>query len=378
MNIICDKNLLTERLSLVSRTVSTRTTLPILECILLTADESGLCLTANDLEMSIHTAPLPAQVQEPGSVALDAKLLTEIVRKMPGDTVHIQTDNNYLTECTSDRAKFKINGLPGDEFPVMPETEKREKNDPDDKTGQSVIKPTVLRDMIRQTIFSVAVDESKPILTGELFQCTDNTLILVAVDGFRISYRRTELEGENASISTVVPAKALHELSRVLPSESDEEVRFYVTDKRIVFELKSFTFISRLLEGNFIRYDQVFNEDFATIITSDRLSLLNGLERACLVSRDIKKSPVKLEIQENAVIITSNTELGQSYDEISCDIDGQNLEIAFNPRYLIDALKAVEDDRIVITFTTALSPCIIRGVETDTYKYLILPLRLRG
>jgi DNA polymerase-3 subunit beta len=252
----------------------------------------------------------------------------------------------------------------------MPDTEKDE--------SYTSVKAHVLRDMIRQTIFSVAIDESKPILTGELLECQDNRLIMVAVDGFRISYRCTALEGENAHFSAVIPAKALHELSRVLPGDEESTVNFYITDKRVVFELPSFTFISRLLEGNFIRYDQVFNEDYATLITSHRSTLLNGLERACLLARDSKKSPVKLEIKEDSVIITSNTEMGQSYDVINCDIDGQNLEIAFNPRYLIEALRAVDEDNILLTFTTALSPCILRGVENDTFKYLILPLRLRG
>jgi DNA polymerase-3 subunit beta len=369
MNIICDRQLLIEGLNMVGRTVSSRTTLPILECVLITADGDGISLTANDLEMSIQTAPIAAEVLEQGSVALDAKLLTEIVRKMPGETVSIKTDQNHAAECTSGRAKFNINGLPGDEFPVMPETE----------TGIGCnLKASVLRDMIRQTIFSVAVDETKPILTGELLQCKDNTLVMVAVDGFRISYRRTELTGEFEDMMAVVPAKALHELSRVLPVDGGEEVSFYVTEKRVVFGLSAFTFISRILEGDFIRYDQVFNEDYSTIVTSDRLNLLNGLERATITARDSKKSPVKLEIKADSIIISSNTEMGQFHDEIYCDIDGQNLEIAFNPRYIIEALRAVDDERIVFKFTSALSPCIMRGVETDDYKYLILPLRLRN
>jgi DNA polymerase-3 subunit beta len=370
MRITCDKNLLNEGLNLVGRTVSTRTTLPILECILLTASPEGIRLTANDMEMSIQTAYIAAQVETPGSVALNARLFTEIIRKMPGEAVCISVDENLSTECVSGRAVFNINGLPGDEFPVMPETEK--------ETGTAKIQAGVLKDMIRQTIFSVAVDETKPILTGELMQVKDNTAVMVAVDGFRISYRKAELPDDSADMLAVVPAKSLHELSRALPAEGEDVVSFYITEKRVVFELPSFTFISRLLEGDFIRYDQVFNEDFSTIVTSDRVQLLNSLERACLIARDNKKSPVKLEIKDDSVVITSNTEMGKSYDEISCDVDGSQLDIAFNPRYLIEALRAVDDERIVLKLTTALSPCIIRGVDKDEYKYLILPLRLRG
>lgn len=369
MYITCEKNKLIDGLNMVGRTVSGRTTLPILECVLLSADEDGLRLTANDLEMSIETAPIAADITEPGSVALDARLFSEIVRKMPGDYIDIKSDANHFTECVSGRARFNITGLPGEEFPVMP---------PLEQTAGYTLKARTLKDMIRQTIFSVAVDETKPILTGELLQYRDDALVMVAVDGFRISYRCARLDGEPAPMQVVVPAKALNELSRVLPTDGEEEVTFYFAEKRVVFRLRAFTFISRLLEGEFIRYDQIFNEDFTTIVTTARVPLLTGFERACLIARDNKKSPVKLEIKDDSVIITSNTEMGRSYDEVACDIDGQNLEIAFNPRYMIEALRAIDEERIVIKFTTSLSPCIIRGVESDAYKYLILPLRLRS
>jgi DNA polymerase-3 subunit beta len=346
----------------------------ILGCILLTADEDGLTLVANDLEMSINTAPITADVEETGSVALEAHLLIEIVRKMPGDYVQINVESNGMTECVSGRARFKIMGLPGEDFPAINEME---------RNAGCTVGCVKLRDMIRQTIFSVAIENSKPVLMGELIQCKDNSIVIVAVDGFRISYRRTVIEGDFNPMSAVVPAKALNELSRILPSGDEDVVSFYITDKRVVFECETFTFISRILEGEFIRFDQIFNEDFTTIVTAERMEFLNALERSVLIAKDSKKSPVKLTIGSNqeeleTVTVTSSTEMGQSYDEILCDIDGQNLEIAFNPRYLIDALRAMEDERVYAKFTTALSPCILRGVESDDFKYLILPLRIRN
>lgn len=374
MKIRCAKERLVEGLNLVGRTVSIRTPLPILECILLTADENGVRLTANDLEMSIETASIEAAVDTAGSVALEARLFTEIVRKMPGEEISIEVKENNETECKSGKARFTIMGMPGDEFPVMPAME---------QTSGYTVSATELRDMIRQTIFSVAtVDDGKPVLTGELIQQRDNALNMVAVDGFRISYRRLDLaETESQpdpAISVVVPAKALNELSRALPTEAEDTVTFYFTDKRIIFILPGFTFVSRLLEGEFIRYDQIFNEDFTTNVTVTRITLLNGLERAILVARESKKSPVKLEIMESSVVITSNTEMGTAYDEIQADVDGSTLEIAFNPKYLIDALRAIDEESVIVRFTTGLSPCVIRGVENDRAKYLILPLRLRG
>jgi DNA polymerase-3 subunit beta len=369
MHITCEKNILSECLSTVGRTVPSRTTLPILECVLLTAEGDGLRLAANDLEMSIETAAFPAEVKEPGSVALDARLLSEIVRKMPGSLITIKSDPSNITECTSGRALFHITGRPGEEFPVMPAME---------RTAGYMVKARILRDMIRQTIFSVAADEARPILTGELLHYENNQLTVVAVDGFRISFRREALEGENEPMKAVVPAKALNELSRVLPAEGDEDVTFFFAEKRIIFELSSFTFVSRILEGEFIRYDQIFNEDFTTIVTAERIPLLTGFERACLIAGLNKKPPVKLEIKEDSVIITSNTEIGRSYDEVPCDIDGKDLEIAFNPRYLIDALRAIDEEKVVLRFTAPLSPLILRGAESDAYKYLILPLRIRN
>jgi len=373
MKIKCGKSQLIEALNLVGRTVSTRTPLPILECILLTAEEAGMRLMANDLEMSIETKNFEAEVEEPGTVALDAKLFTEIVRKMPGEEIQIETKENNETICTSGKAKFNIMGKPGDEFPVMPNME---------KTDGYSIPAKEMRDMIRQTIFSVALEDSKPVLTGELLQHRDNALNIVAVDGFRISYKKIALpetsEPPKTPISVVIPAKTLQELSRILPVEADEVCDFYFTDNRIIFELPKFTFVSRLLEGEFIRYDQIFNEDYSTNVTVERQLLLNGLERAVLVARDNRKSSVKLEIMEHSIIITSNTEMGNAYDEIAADVEGNTMEIAFNPRYLIEVLRVIDEERIIARFTTGRSPCIIKGVENDDAKYLILPLRLLG
>ncbi len=374
MRVSCEKSLLTEGLNLVGRAVPVRSPQQILECVLLVGDEDGLTLFANDLKMGINTSPIEAEVYEQGSVALDARLFTEIVRKMPGDYVQINVDNNLMTECVSGRTSIKIMGLPGDDFPVAGGMEKN--------SGCSV-PCVVLRDMIRQTIFSVALEDTKPVLTGELIRCKDNSMVIVAVDGFRISYRHTLIEEDFNPMSAVVPAKALNELSRILPSGEEDKVYFYITDKRVVFECSAFTFISNILEGEFIRYDQIFNEDFTTIVTAERQELLEALERSVLIARESKKSPVKLAIgvnpeEQDSVVITSSTEMGQSYDEVICDIDGQSLEIAFNPRYLIDALRAIEDDRIYAKFTTALSPCIIRGAGSEDFKYLVLPLRIRS
>ena len=369
MKIGCSKDLLVNAINLVARTVSTRTPLPILECILLTADEKGIKLTANDLEMSIETSYIEADINQNGSVALEAKLFSEIVKKMPGSEIEIEVAENNETTCKSGKARFKIMGMPGEEFPVMPEVEKE---------SSITLSAKDLKDMIRQTIFSVASEDTKPVLTGELIQYRDDALNIVAVDGFRISYKKVSIPEIDKPMSIVVPAKALHEVSRILPVDSEDDVSISYTDKRIIFELPQFSFVSRLLEGEFIRYDQIFNDDFTTNVTVNRQDLLSGLERVTLVAKNSKKTAVKLDIHENSIIISSNTETGTAHDEISALIDGSTLEIAFDSKYLIDALRVIDEDQIIARFTTGLSPCIIRGVESDDAKYLILPLRLRG
>lgn len=368
MKFTCDKNVLISNINIVSKAVSSRTTLPILECILLSATESGLKMTGNDLEMGIESSYIEAQIMEKGSIALEARLFSEIVKRLPDDgwvLIEVMEDNLVIIKCG--KAEFKIMGLSGDEFPLITSVEKNNKYS---------IEGHVLRDMIRQTIFSVSLDESKPVLTGELFEIENNILKLVAVDGFRVSFRSSVLESENNDISVVVPAKTLNEMSKILPTDPGALVSLYFTDKHMLIQMDDCTMVSRLLDGEFLKYKQILEVDSSTVVKVDRSELLKSLDRASLISKETKKNPVKLDIERDMVKISSNTEMGTSYDELSVEADGETLSIAFNPRYLIDALKAIDDEFVNMLFTTALSPCIIRGDEDSSYKYLILPLRV--
>lgn len=383
MKLSCDKSILLEGLNLVSRAVSARTTKPILECVLLfTQANKGLTLCGNDLEVSITTAMIPADIEEPGMVALNAKLFTDIVRKMPGAYINIEVDSKGVAEVTSDRALMKVYGLPGEEFPLIPE---RELNT---VTARYRITASTLREMIRQTIFSVSLDQSKLILTGELFEISQGVLKVVSVDMHRISYRSHALpSGETHDHSAVIPARALHELSRVIGGEEETEIVFYFTENRVVFDTPGFQFVSRLLVGDFIRYDQIFNEDFNTLLTVDRLVFLNALERALLMAGDNRTIPIVMQIGDDELIVKAQTaERGQAYDEIPCGTDGQDLTIYFNPRYIIDALRAIEEEKVQIKFNGPKSAAHVCGVKVpgeeepapdtaDDQKYLIVPLR---
>lgn len=375
MIFTCDKNQLQNALGLVSRIVSTRTTLSILECVLITATQGkGITISASDLEISIVTKEIPAEVEQSGSVALDAKLFSDIVRKLSGDFITIEVDDNFMALCKSGRSRLKIHGQPPDEFPVIEL----------DKINNGIInnkyelKTNVLRDMIRQTIFSVSLDQSKLVLTGELVEIKDSELRIVAVDMFRISYRAEKLEGNTENMSVVVPGKAMSELARILPAEGEiSEVNFYFADSKwAVFETNEFLMVSRLLEGDFVRYEQIFNDDFATLVTVDKVQLIGAFERAMLMSVDGRTPTTALEIKDNDMIVSANNERGNVNDGIPCDMDGKDIVIYFNPRYFVEALKAIDDEKVIIKFNTQLSPCTIRGAESeDGGKYLIVPLR---
>ncbi len=374
MIINCDKNELLNKINIVSKAVASKTTRPILECILVCADSKGLRLTANNMELGIETDNMKqAEIEEKGSIAVEAKLFVEIIRNMPDDFIKILTDENNRMTIKSGKSEFKILGLPGEDFPQMPIVEKSVKYE---------TKASILKNMIKQTIFAVAFDESKPVFTGELLEIKNDSFNIVAVDGFRVSFRKTAIENKNENVSVVVPAKTLTEISRILDDE-EEIVSMYFNYNTVLFETEKFIMVSRLIEGDFLKYEQSFINEHNTAIEVNKNEFLSSIERATLVSKDAKKNPVELNITDNNLVITSNTDIGMSYEEVSANTEGDDLKIGFNPKYLIDALKAIDDERIVIKFMSELSPCIIESVDSDdekedSYKYLILPLRIRG
>lgn len=368
MHIYCRQDLLLNSINTVLKACSTKTTMPILECILLTAVDNKLTLVGNNLELGIEST-IDADVISEGYIALEAKIFSEIIRRMPGEVIEISSDENYMTSIESEKSKFQIAGQSGKDFPSLPDVE---------KVNVCMINQVALKEMIRQTIFSVAQDETRPILTGEMLQIKDNSLNMVAVDGYRISYRKLQLSNENEDIEVVIPGKTLGEINKILSSEEEENVNIYFGDKHVLFDLGSSRVVSRLLEGDFLRYEQVFSPDYETKILVDRRNFLMSIERAALISREGKKNPIRVEIDGDKMIITSNAELGTSREELDVLLEGKEIVIAFNPKYLIDALRAIDDDNVYIQFISPLTPCIINPEEGDHYKYLILPIRVNS
>ncbi len=367
MKLTCNKDTLLQYINIVNKAVSSRTTLPILECILLTANDKGFILTANDLEIGIRTAPIDADIAEMGEIAIEARIFNDIIRRLNGDTVTMETDGNNAVRIVSGTSKFQIMGQNADDFPELPEVEQ------ENTYSMNQVK---LRDMIRQTIFSIAQDDSKPVLTGELLELREGTVNIVSVDGYRISFRKNLLLQSSGETEVVVPGKTLGELNKILSQEEEDIVSICLTERHILFDLGTAVMVSRLIEGDFIRYAQSFSDDYKTEVLISRTELIQALERASLVSRDNRKTPVRIEIGANKLDITARSDMGTAHEEIGAEIDGDGLTIAFNPRYLIEALRSIEDEQVRIHFMASLSPCTLLPVEGDSFKYLILPLRM--
>jgi len=321
------------------------------------------------MEMAIETKGIAADIIEEGAVALDARVFFDIVKRLPGDSVEIHSDDKNLAVIRSGKSEFKILGMNPEEFPTLPEVE---------KDNACNLPSLELKNMIRQTIFSVSTDISKPVLCGELLEIDEDCVKLVSVDGFRISLRKHDFKNSGQNAKVVIPGKTLNEIGKILPVDADSTTSFYITDKHILFDLEGCTVVSRLLEGEFIKYENMFGKDAETFINIDRSDLLGCIERATLISKDTKKNPVKLKLAEGNIVVTSNTEMGASYEEVGAEQDGPDLEIAFNPRYLTDVLKVLDYERVTMEFSTALSPCVIKVEGSDDYRYLVLPLRLRN
>lgn len=365
MRIFVKQELLLNGINVVLKACSSKTTMSILECILIKASNNQLTLVTNNLELAIEST-MEADVREEGQIALEAKIFSEIIRKMTDEIIEISSEDDKMTSIIGKNSIFKIAGQSPRDFPEIPRV---------DKSVSCKLSQLALKDMIRQTIFSVSQEETRPVLTGEKLDIKGGNLTLVSVDGYRISYRTMPIADKEINIGVVIPGKTLSEISKILLND-DEEVTLYFEDKHIMFDLGDSKIVSRLLEGQFLDYEKVFSSDYETKISVDRQQLLMGIERAALISREGKKHPIKIELDGDLMIITSNTELGTAREEIPVSLEGKELVIAFNPRYLIEALKAIDEDKVCVQFISSVTPCIIKPEDGEYYKYLILPIRL--
>ena len=366
MNILCSKTLLIKSVNTVIRAVSQKTTMPVLQCILLEAKDDVFTLTANDLDIGIRSTS-EATIRKPGKVAVNAKIFSEIIRRLPDEEVLIETDNQDNILIQSGNSKFNIPGQSGEDFPPIQDVQ---------SDNQMVLPQNEFRLMVQKTIFSIAQEDAgRPVLTGELIDIHDGFLHVVAVDGFRISMQKTEISG-NRNFKMTVPGKSLNELTKILSQDDADSMNVKFTGHHILFDLGDTVFVSRLLEGDFLNYESKLYMDATARVLVRTKDLLDSIDRAALISKENKKSPVRFDIRQDKMIITSNNEAGSAYEEVPLQLDGEGLVTAFNPRYFMEALRAVDDENVVVQFTSSLSPCIIHGEKADTFRYFILPIRL--
>lgn len=363
MKLVCKKANLLNGVQIVSKAVPGKTTMPILECILIDASKGEIKLTANDMELGIETI-IDGDILEKGIIALDAKIFLEIVRKLPDNMITIETDNNLNTVITCEKAKFNIVGKSGEDFSYLPKIE---------KSNSVVISQFTLKEIIRQTIFSIADNENNKLMTGELFEIKDNNLKVVSLDGHRISLRNIELKDSYDYIKVVVPGKTLNEISKILTGEADKDVTIYFTDKHILFEFDQTLVLSRLIEGEYFKIDQMLSTDYETKMTINKREFLNCIDRATLLVKEGDKKPIIMNITDVDMELKINSTLGSMNENIDISKEGKDIMIGFNPKFLIDALKVIDDEEIDIYMVNPKAPCIIRD-ESNSYLYLILPV----
>ena len=301
-------------------------------------------------------------------IAIDAKIFSEIVRKLPDNEVIIETDEHLQTTITCEKAKFNISSKAGDEFSYLPYVEKNE---------TITLSQFTLKEIIRQTIFSIADNDSNKLMTGELFQIDGNMLRVVSLDGHRISIRKTELKESYGPRKVVVPGKTLMEVSKILSGEVDSEVTISFTNNHIVFEFDQTVVVSRLIEGEYFRIDQMLSSDYETKVNINKRELLNCIDRATLLVKEGDKKPIIINILDEAMELKMKSQIGTMDEEIMISKEGKDLLIGFNPKFLIDALRVIDDEEVTLYLMNPKAPCFIKD-DKEMYVYLILPVNFNA
>lgn len=363
MKIICNKSNLLLGVQTVSKAVPSKTTMSILECILIDASKNKITLTANDMELGIETE-IDGDIIEKGIIALDARIFLEIVRKLPDNEIVIETEKEYKTTITCEKAKFNIIGKSGEDFSLLPKIE---------KVNGITISQFSLKEIIRQTIFSIAQNDNNKIMTGELFEINGNELKVVSLDGHRISIRNIELKESYPNKKVIVPGKTLIEISKILSGEVSDEVTIYFTDRHIVFELNKTTVVSRLIEGEYFKIEQMLSNDYETKIKINKKEFFNCIDRATLLIKESDKKPIIINIMDESMKLKMNSAIGSLKEDIDIKKEGKDIMIGFNPKFLIEALRVIDDEEINIYLVNAKAPCFIKDKD-GKYIYLILPV----
>lgn len=363
MKLVCSKSSLLNGVQIVSKAVPNKTTMSILECILIDATGGEIKLTANDMELGIETI-IEGEIVEKGMIALDAKIFLDIVRKLPDSDIMIETDSSFKATITCEKAKFNIIGKSGDDFSYLPTVEKND---------CVIVSQFTLKEVIRQTIFSIADNDNNKLMTGELFDINGSELKVVSLDGHRISIRKIQMKNSYEPKKVVVPGKTLSEISKILPGDADKDVNIYFTQKQVLFEFDNTVVVSRLIEGEYFKIDQMLSSDYETKVKINKREFLDCIDRATLLVKEGDKKPIIINITDGSMELKINSIIGSMNEDIDIEKSGKDMMIGFNPKFLIDALRVIDDEEIDIYLVNPKAPCFIRD-EEQKYIYLILPV----
>ncbi len=370
MKIVCDKDTILKAINSVVKGVASKTTMPILEGILIQTNDNEIKLTTYDLEIGIEYV-MECEVKEQGSTVVNAIMFSEIIRKLPDTEIYISLNSQNLLEIECEGSLYKLATMNPEEFPELPKIEIE---------NSIEIDQNVLKNMIRRTIFAVSTEESRAIFTGCLFEVENNELTLVSVDGFRLALRSIYLNKQSNDFQAVIPGKTLNEINKII-TDSLEPIKLGVAKNQALFEMEHCKVVTRILDGEFLNYKNVIPSNWETRIKVNKSNIQNSFERISLISASSvekeKKYPVKVQVDIGKVVISCTNQTGDAKEELYVSTEGKNLEAGFNPKYFLDSLKVIDEEEIYIEFGTSISPCLIKSTENNDYTYMILPIRLK-
>ena len=370
MKFVCEKEKMLKAINSVTKAVASKTTMPILEGILIQTNDKELKLTTYDLEIGIEYI-IEADIEEQGATVVNAIMFSEIIRKLPDTDINIYLNGQNLLVIECEGSLYKLATMNPDEFPELPKI---------NVENSIEIEQNYLKDMIRKTIFAVSTEENRPIFTGCLFEIKNNKLNVVAVDGFRLAWKTRFLQTQQNDFKAVIPGRTLNEVNKII-TDSFDFIKIGVSKNQALFEMENCKLVTRLLDGEFLNYSSVIPEHWETRIRVDKNNLQNCFERISLISSSItekeKKYPVKVSVDVGKILISCTNQTGDAKEEMFVNTEGQNIEAGFNPKYFLDALRAIDDQEIYVDLGSSISPCIIRPVGDGDYIYMVLPIRLK-
>ena len=372
MKIIFEKDKMIKALNSVTKAVATKTTMPILEGILIQTNNDDIKLTCYDKELGIEYIIKENNVLEQGSIVVNAIMFSEIIRKLPDTNITISINDNNLLVIECEGSVYKLATMNPDDFPQLPEI---------NVENSIELEQNTIKDMIRKTIFAISTEENRPVFTGCLFEVKNNKLNVVAVDGFRLAWKSKVLNTKTNDFEAVIPGRTLQEINKIL-ADSFDLIKLGIAKNQALFEIENCKIVTRLLDGEFLKYSEVIPKKWETRVRVNKNLISNCFERISLISSSSmekeKKYPVKLNVEVGKIKISCTNQTGDAKEEIFTTTEGQDLEAGFNPKFFLDVFRNIDDEEVYIDFGTSISPSVIRSIEDDgDYQYMILPVRLK-